>query len=405
MMHMLWVRRFFVQIFSSLFILSLLLLALTVSITASLSKPAKLESWLSASHLYDHFIDTAASQSEKSVSKSGDNGGGVSLNDPGIKAAARQAFSSDLIEQSVNTFINSNYDWLEGNTAAPNFSIDLSGAKKTFAQQVGLYVQTKLLSLPKCTSAQLQQLSPNTDALKLPCLPPNVNPTVEGQTAEQKLAGSQDFLGTPVITAATISPANSQSKPYYIKLAKAPHAYQLAKKVPLALGALALICALLIFFVSPLRRKGVRRIGFVLLEAGVLLIASKFVADIVLTKVEAKAFNNSNIGELQTSLSSFMGRAESALLGVTLWFGIAYAFVGLVILISIFATRNRKPKSRHTPQISSLEAPAESEDTADASTPFVTDVAPRPRPIASGPPPVKPEGPTAQKKKPKLVQL
>jgi hypothetical protein len=350
MMHMLWVRRFFVQVFSSLFILSLLLLALAVSVTASLNKPAKLESWLSASHLYDHFIDTAASQSEMSVSKSGEGDGSASLNDPNVKAAARIAFSPDLIEQSVNTFINSNYDWLEGNTKAPNFSIDLTSAKKSFAQQMGLYVQSKLLSLPKCTAEQAQQFNADTDPLKLTCLPPGVNPTTEGQMAEQKLASSQDFLGNPVITPSTINPDGSKAQPYYVKLSKAPHFYQLAKKTPIALGVLALLCAVLIFFISPLRRKGIRRIGLVFLEVGVLLIATKFAADFVLTKVEDKAFNNSNVGELQTSLSNFLGRAESAILGVTLWFGIAYALVGMAILVGIFATRGRKPKVRRTTQ-------------------------------------------------------
>lgn len=403
MMRMLWVRRFFVQIFSVLFILTLLLLALTFSVAASFSKPEKLQSWLSQSHIYDHFIDNIASQSDKSVTKGKDDSGN-GLSDPAVKAAAQKAFTPELIEENVNIFINSNYDWLKGETASPNFKIDLTDAKKTFAQQVGLYIQSKLLSLPACSPEQQQQISQDTDPLKLACLPPNINPTTEGRAAEEKLANSQEFLGNPVITAATINPESAQAKPYYVKLAKAPKAYQNAQKIPVILAALAFISAVLIFFVSPIRRKGLRRIGFVLFIVGLLLVASKFVADFVLDKVEAKIFNNSNVGELQQSLSNFFGLAENAVLSITLWFGIAYAIVGLIILIIIFANRSRKTKARRTPPLNLDTAPTATDELSEtpALSQRVTDVAPAPRPTVAGPPPIRPAG---QKKKPKLVQF
>ncbi|MDB5168770.1 MAG: hypothetical protein JWO41_126 [Candidatus Saccharibacteria bacterium] len=399
-MHMLWVRRFFVQIFSSLLLLCLLLLALSFSITHAFSKPATLESWLLQSHLYDHFIDNIISQSSKSAGSTNGNQPNTAV----IQAAAKQAFTPDIIQQSVNTFINSNFDWLEGNTKAPNFNIDLTATKQTFAYQAGVYTQQYLQTLPACTAAQAAQYNADTDPLTLTCLPSAIKPTQAALKIQEKFATSQDFLSNPVITADTLTQQNG-GQPYYVKFDKAPQVYRLSKMLPYVLIGLLAVLAVLIYYVSPWRRKGIRRLGFIFLDAGILLIATKFAADFVLTKVEAQAFNNSNVGALQQSLSAFFGRAESGIIGVTLWFGIGYAVIGLAVLVALFVTRGRKPKQRKTTPLldETPEAPEVSEQPAPPKAPLVTDIAPRPRAQPSGPPAVKPE--VKERKKPRLVQL
>jgi hypothetical protein len=400
---MVWVRQFFVQVFSGLFILSLLALAYSVSIDTSLSKPDKLETWLSESKLYDHFVANLITQAQKSAANQvADTGSGPSLNSPVIQEAAKAAFTPAVLQSTVTTIIDANYAWLQGKTAAPEFKVDLTDAKQNFAKQVSAYVTTHLATLPKCTEAQLRALSPELDPLQITCVPANVNAIAEGQKIEQSLLGSDGFLGDPVITPQTLA-GNKTDTPYYTKFSKAPRYYQLSHKLPVGLAVLAFIAALLVIFIAPIRRKGLRRVGWVLLEAGVVLIVSKFAADYAFTKVQNRLFDNANVGDLQQSLTVFIQRAETALLGVTLYFGIAYAVLGLSILIGLLIGRHKQSTPKRERQTSTELLPTQPAQVPESPKPnLVTDIGPR-RPQAPGAPPLSPQPKVV--KKPKLIQL
>ena len=396
MLLMIWLRKFVLLLLSLALLIALVGGAVSTSSNIAFTHPDKLEAWLDQSHFYDHFINNAIDQAQKSAINSS-GAGQVSLSDPAVKAAAQTAFSPQLLKQDVNTILNSNYAWLQGKTSSPDFKINLTSVKQSFADAAGKAVETHLTGLPACTAAQLQQLAASSqnvqsvDPLSLPCLPPGVNPQTEAAQVSQDILNNDNFLsGHTVITASSINPnGSSQSKPYYVKLSRAPTLYRASVALPWVYAVLAVISLLGVIFLAPTKRRGFRRFGVVLFEAGIILVAVKFAADQVLPHVETKVFNAANVGPLQQSLTNFIHLVESQLTKVDLWFGIAYLVLAVIILVYLLATRNRTPKAvKATP-------------TPQSEAPKVAPVA-KPRP-ASPTPGARPARP-ARPKPPRLIQ-
>lgn len=342
---MIWVRKGIVLLLSLFLLVTLLGTASSTSTNVTLGKPDKIETYLAQSKLYDHFVAYVADQASKS--EGGDQTGSVSLNDAVVQAAARSSFPPQLIQQGVNTFIDANYAWLEGKTTVPQFRIDLSTAKETFAQKVGRHVKTYTASLPVCATAEAAQQQINVDPLSATCRPQGVDPAAVGAQVTKRLSTTGDFLSDPIITANAINPkGNKQAKPYYQKLSQLPKAYRLGTKLPYVLGALSVLLALGIVFLALSRRRGLRRVGVVLALAGVILIVSKFVSDYALKKAEGQVFNTTNVGQLQKSLTDFAHRVQASLVKIDLWFGAAFLLLALIIFCVLLATRDKtgKPK-------------------------------------------------------------
>jgi hypothetical protein len=401
---MTWARKGIVYLLSLVLLVALVGTALSTSVNQTLGRPQKVETMLSQSRLYDHFVAYTTDQAKKSAGD-GDQSGSVSLSDAAVQAAAKSAFSPQLIQQSVNTFLDSNYAWLEGKTATPNFNINLTSEKESFAQNVGQYVKTYTAGLPVCAGTTVPQQ--NTDLLAATCRPSTLTPEAAGAQATQQIETSGDFLSNPVITASSINPkGNQQSKPYYQKLSWLPKLYRLSAKLPLILGGLSIISALAIVSIAPVRRRGVRRVGYTLLAAGIILVTMKFISDFAFNRLERKVFNSSSIGQLQQSLTDFAHRVESSLVKTDLMFGIAFLLLALIILAILFKTRQKSDK----PKVPVGQA----EDSDSEKPPIVISRTPRTRlgrasimPLGAKPAD-KPEEPTAappkRKKRPRLIQ-
>lgn len=392
---MIWWRKSLVQIFSILLLISLVGSALATGANVAFSS-ANLKSKLSQSKLYEHFIDNAIKEGQKSAGSNdqSNESGAVSLSNPNVQQAAKTAFSPQLLQQSVNTFLDSNYAWLQGKTGQPEFVIDLTAAKLSFAQQVGKYAQAHLAGLPVCTNAQLADTPDpaNIDPLAAICRPAQLSPEMAGAKVTQNIVTSDNFLGQPLITeqGLNISDQGTQSQPYYEKLSKAPEAYQLGRKLPIILSFLALLSSLGIVLVAPLRRRGVRRISSVLFVAATILVAVKFISDFGLNKLEHKVFNSSST-LLQQPLVDFAHRLQNQIVAINLYFGIAYLLLALIIFTYLFKTRTstNKPNSHGTSADAAETQSTDSPPQTDANTirliprhhPSATDItSPRPKP-------------------------
>jgi hypothetical protein len=392
-------QKGFVYLLSLLLLATLLGTAVSTSTNNTFGKPKKIEQYLAESKLYDHFIAYTADQAKKS---NGDNdqSESVSLSDAAVKAAAQSSFTPQVIENSVNTVIDSNYAWLEGKTATPNFKVDLSSQKLTFAQKVGQYVTTYTAGLPVCANDQIA-LQQSQDPLAATCRPAALTPEAAGAQVTQRLSATGDFLSDPVVTANSINPeGNKQGKPYYEKLRHLPKAYRFGQKLPYILGALSVLFALGVVFISLERRKGVRKVGIVLLIAGLSLVALKFFADLAFKRAENRIFSSASVGQLQQSLTDFAHRLEASAVQTELWFGIGFLLLAAIIFGALAATRN-KNDGPGTPA-----APVE-ETTEDDQAPLLLSrkrlkKSARNGPKLGGQPPM---GPSPKPKKPtRLVQ-
>jgi len=415
---MIWLRKGFVHFLAFLLLVSLVGGVAAMGVNRTLA-PAKLETLLANSKIYDNVTASVLQQAEKSSSDGG-NSGSVSLNDPLVRQAAESAFSPSLIQQSVNTFINDNYSWLSGKQPSPDFKIDLSSAKQDFAQQVGQAVQARLATLPVCSAQQLAQLSIPVDLMSVNCRPPTLDPKTEAAQVAQEVNDSSDFLSNPVITAASLNQnelgqaSSSQGQPYYKKLSWAPKAYQVGLKLPWIFGGLALLSAMGIFFIAPARRRGGRRIGAVLLVAGLVLIGLKLVADASINKFASISVKGALGSDFKQPLSDFMRQLEPQLVRSYLPFGIIFVVAAIVIFIVLFRSRqgrNKPPthgiRSEGGPEADNAPIGASNLRLAPhreppASAPEIPGLGPNPAPPSKPLPPIGKNPP--RPRPPRLIQ-
>lgn len=347
---------------------SLLGVALSTSAKMTIYNPDKVEQWISQSKLYDHFVSTAAERGQAAVGSTSENDNVTSLSDTAVQDAAKTAFSKQLVEQSINSVIESNYAWLRGETDTPEFKIDLTGAKQSFAQEVGAYVTTSLSSLPVCTNAQLAQMQ-NVDPLSMTCRPSNVDPKTAGQQVTQQIIDSDELLSNTVLTAQTINPdPASQSDPYYEKFSQLPKAYQFSEKLPYIFAGLVLLSTLVFILLSNPRRNGLKWTAIILTLTGTLLVTTKFTSDIAFKQLEDRVFNASSDGEVQKSLTNFMHQVESASTTIQMYFGVGFLVLALILFLIWRSRRRITPTEPNLPPISE-STPALRSQKSTTSTP------------------------------------
>ncbi|HEX4773894.1 MAG TPA: hypothetical protein VH234_00020 [Candidatus Saccharimonadales bacterium] len=387
-----WVRKVLAGFLTLVLFVALLGTAFSTSSSIAFSHPDKIEAWLNQSDFYGHFVSNAIDQAKKSANST-ENQGPVTLSDTAVQQAAQSAFPTQLLQNSVKIFLDANYAWLEGKTAQPSFTIDLTQAKQSFATQVGQYVQDHINSLPVCSAQQLAALGNvnSVDPLNITCRPLQLSAPAEAQLVTQRIQNSDGFLSNPVISANNISPnGGSSGQPYYQKYSELPKLYRLGVMLPWVYAVVALVCTLGIIFLVPRKRWGLRRIGSTLAIAGAILVASKFVADAGLKQAEKHIFSNASVGQLQQALTDFLQRAEHQLVKTDLLFGLGYLLLALIVLVVLLSTRNRVKK----PSSKSSQAPLPATDQPQ-STPPATDLPPRQKPTG---PPLPPP------KRPRLIQ-
>ncbi len=323
--------------------------ATNTSLDVALDHPAKLETWLTQSGLYTDFVKLVVTQAGTAASGNLSTSG-VSFNDAAVRQIAESVFSPPILQQYVSTFLDANYSWLEGKTSTPNFTINLTASKEAFAQQVGQYVTNHLSSLPICTPSELISgetalASGTSDPLQLSCRPSSLNPISTGALVSQQIASSHALLGNTVITQKTFQPNHTtNSRPYYVQFSSAPKLYQLSTKLPFALVIIALLCMVAIFFMSVTKRRGMRHIGFVLLDAGVVLTLTSISVDASFTVLKQHVFSKTSNGPLQQGLTNFLQHVETQINEVTLGFGIAFILLALIILIALLMSRKRSSR-------------------------------------------------------------
>jgi hypothetical protein len=396
---MVWARKALASLLVLVLLASLLGTALSTSANSALVHQQKVETWLNQSNLYQRFLSNAITQAKTSAG-SNQAQGSITLSDSAVQQAADSAFSIKLFQRSLNTFLNSNYAWLEGKSAQPNFTIDLTGAKQNFAAQIGQYVQEHITSLPVCSAQQLAEIgsASNIDPLKITCRPPTLDAQAEAALVTQRVNNSGGFLSNPVITANNINPnGGSSSQPYYQKFSRAPKFYQVAVKLPWIYAVLAVISALGVILLARRKRNGLRRVGGSLVTIGVILLIIKFLANRLFNHLEKHVFNQTSDGQLQQSLTHFLNQVEAQMSKIILWFGIGYIILAAIILILLVLTRRRHSKHKASKPI----PPGDSDSIASrlSNTPRqAPKTAPQPpRPAPAGPPP-------RPKRPPRLIQ-
>lgn len=258
-------RKTLLVLLVSLLPLFLFALAIDAGIIKTAGSSAPIKKILADSGIYSSIVSGTLDQAKTS---GGNQGDGVSLTDPAVKQIAENTFTPQFLQQNTEEVLDSVFVWLNGKTPLPDFQIDLSSLKSTFATEAGKAAQQRAAGLPACATAPAASF----DAFSATCLPHGLTPAQVAAQVQNDIYSGQGLLKDPVITADDIRVSNSDQSIFADQLKNAPEAYQRVKATPVILGILSLLIAGTIIFLSSSRGKGLRRVGIVLLVIGVFLL-------------------------------------------------------------------------------------------------------------------------------------
>lgn len=357
-----WLRNLLVPIL----LITLIAGAYATSINMTFGKPDHVKQWLSESGTYEHLINYGVEQATKAA---GDTEQANSVaSDPQVIQVVKTSFPPELLESSVNTFLDGNYAWLQGKTEQPDFSIDLEPAKQNLAAGLANYAGNRFVTLPACSPDEVAQFQGQSlegmDLLSLTCQPPGVSQQAVMDQLSRQILNSGDILNNPTLTPESISQNVSEAanasepgsqpaseppqQPYYQSFSMAPAMYKFGMITPWVALLVALASAAGIVFWSATKRKGLKLAGIIFALAGLWLIATKFMLDSAFNSLEQKVTDASVSGQLQAAFTEVAHNAEKMLTKIDLWFGLVFLVIAAVIFAYLFFTREQKPSTPAT---------------------------------------------------------
>lgn len=347
------VRKMVLAFIAPLLFVLLLATAFDFGVMRIVGSPDSIKQTLAQSGVYNSVVANALEQAQNSAGATNQ----ISLNNADVKQAAQDAFSPQVVRQSTEEVIDGVYDWLNGKTAQPDFNVNLTDNKASFAEKVGQAAQQRAFTLPTCKVAPS-----SADPLNVTCLPPGVTPAQVGVQAKNAALNVQGFLEHPNITPASIKSSDSGQSVFESGALKdAPERYQKVKKSPTILLILTVLLVLAVIFLSSTLRKGIRRVGVTLVFAGALILLFAWIIDhAVIHTVAAKIQVDNKV--LQSSVQKI---AVDTLQHIdkNYWdFGALYAALGVIIVLAAgFWRRGNKaaaPAAAAVPQASIAAPPS-----------------------------------------------
>ncbi|OGL38172.1 hypothetical protein A3B63_01535 [Candidatus Saccharibacteria bacterium RIFCSPLOWO2_01_FULL_49_22] len=350
-----FVRKLVLVLVTPLFIILLFAVAANTATIQIATDAAKIKSIIAKSDIYKSVVPSLLDEAGQ-ISAGGEE---VPLNDDVVRQAALATFTPEFIQQNTEAVIDSVYEWLNGETPLPDINVDLTATKADFAANVAAAVEAKLTSLPPCTN-----LPDNYDPFAATCLPSGVNPASQAATVEENILSGTGFLDHPVITADTIKQENQDQSIFTDELKEFPEVYQKIKVLPVVLGILALMLALAIVLLSSSKRKGLQRVGIMLVVVGIIMLVIAY----DLTRLVGEGLEKLDLTNrvLEDSLRTLVIDLASEV-GKYYWiFGGAYTALGA---LAIIWTTYKKPKGGQ-PDDDGLEGEGQTpEDRIDLKEP------------------------------------
>jgi hypothetical protein len=114
-------QRFFLGLGSSFFKILLLFTATVMAIVVVFGNPKPLKTSLSDSKVYDTLVENALKSMESPNKPKEGQGDGISLAQPEVKQAVKQAFTPALLQSSTEQIIDGVYRWLDSKSTEPDF--------------------------------------------------------------------------------------------------------------------------------------------------------------------------------------------------------------------------------------------------------------------------------------------
>lgn len=361
-MLMQMLRKIFLSICAGILGFSLVALAWSHSLSATLRNQETVRSWLADSGVYEEIGSNVVDQMAQ---KAGDDLAAVAENDELQQIAADALDSTNILQESIEQLLDNTYVWLEGGDPPRALSIDFSEASHQLAQGLGEYASKRAAGLPVCGPTQTMAMINNYDIWTAPCRPAQVSAVQIGDNAREEVLRSINVSDTNV-EAGNIFGSNDGNPPEQIR-----QAYQISRWMPLLFASLAIGSALAIVFVSSSRSKGLGRAGWTTILSGIIIgLSAFFVSKGPGTVRNALKDSEQSTIDMAVRLVETAGQDVARMLW---WYGALAIALGLIA--ATIAKAISKPPIKPTNTKSDYPVPPVDDSPRGEPDPIITPVA------------------------------
>jgi hypothetical protein len=349
------ILRWIVTRLLAAFLWLVLVILATVTIILATANPSFIKTTLAKSGLYK----TVVASSLKLASTSIHDNSQTDLNNliSGLTPSAQQVLTPQLLETDVNKVIDGFDNWLNGQTAVPQFSIDTAVIKNNLNTALAVYLQQRVTALPACPA---NNKVPSYDLLTTDCLPP-----VQLSQTDFANAANNFTQNIPALDKAQLSSTEIIKNNDDTVWQKVPHYYHLARLVPYILGVVAVALIGLIVLISSERIRALRRVGHILLSNGVILLISGAITVFYVGRNNFDFIANGSTVEqanfVKETAVPLIHHLANSLGSWLLYFGVGYALLGAVFyfLAHFFKLRHNKRLKTAVEPVAAIESAPE----------------------------------------------
>lgn len=344
-----YLRRLGLSISTFVLAFSLFGFALSGALGQTIRDKETVKSWLEESGFYDEILDTVLNQikSEGEAKLSGS----VDLNNPEIRNIVNGVLNPDILKGLTERIVDGTYLWLEGETATPEYSVDLKNSKTQLSEALGLYASKRVIGLPNCTALQLGTMTAGIDFMAINCRPPKVTEEQVRQTVQTEVANNLGFIPDNYVSTDNLTKDENSNNIWPVQ---AQSVYQKSVWLPYVFGLLIVISMAGTIFLSSTVKKGLYRAGGASIAGALILGITSILfsrgPSSMASLLDRLNPNQANI-DLMTNLLNVAGQD----IGRILWWYIGgYIILGIILVLAskfLLALQPVTNKSEQTPEI------------------------------------------------------
>lgn len=312
--------------------------AFSIAFVLVFGTPESLKTAINDSGLYEVPLTdliTAEQQQESSELE-------LSVDDPIVQESVATAFPPERKQEIVETILDGTYVWLNEDTEYPDFTIDISDEKAMIIASIADSTFEEVNSLQPCTLLQLQTLSGSEfDPLNAPCKPP-IDLTAEKQKFISEYSSNDEFLSDTTLTGEELFKEGERHDSTN-GANNIPSLFGLFTRLPFILGVITLITGLGVVLLSETRRKGVRKLGKLLVETAISLVIVGVALFFVLGGIKA-GLGSQGPQAIQPSTHSIIESLRGDIMLPAIIITALYLLVGIVLLL---LTRKKDVSQEH----------------------------------------------------------
>jgi hypothetical protein len=312
-----------------------------LSIGQVLGTPDRLKHALNEGKVYEAAVASLVRQSGSTENQDTAGRGGIPSSQKAVQEAVAEALPPETLEKQTGEVLDGVYAWLQGDTAKPEFRIDLIETRDKLATGLSEQARTQAAQLPPCGPEAAVTLE-NFDPFGARCLPQGADPSVIADKTRQEVTSSELFKD-PVLDANDIK--SKDGKPLQEQLDPLHDIYGAVRGSTRIVGIVSLVLAAVVVFLSTPLRAGMKRLGIILISVGAISTGFALIGSLA-SKAAVNAVIRTSGEDAMQSAAAKAGQSLANDMR-TWWvgFGLMLITAGICLLIGYLVLKRQAGKA------------------------------------------------------------